>query len=286
MSTSPSAMPTSLSQLLEKPMITELYTIDINDNEKWYRVGLELGLGTDVLDSIKKSNVKPQLCKRAMFKEWLRKSSKATCTWRHLIQAIAKVDQKVAEIVAQDIIIESSDQQSPASLKPSTVQFPLEKNVGMESADDVKYASAPPTIPSDANKRHKLHHLTEIVSREGDSPTAKGTDDPQEIKPHLFVEGHVDVAHVEIEADLDFVSGEKNEVSFESLHESEHAVRGSLSADVYETASEDDSFMVFSSQQGGDTPDITSKKTVEERDKVRLCTSCIIIVSAIFLYLT
>ena len=284
MSTSLSTTPTAHSHLLERPKITELYTIDIHDNEKWHRVGLELGLRTDVLDSIKKNNIKPQLCKRAMFKEWLKVSSEATCTWRHLIQAIAKVDQKVAEIVAQDIITESSDQQSSTSLKSSTVQFPLEKNVGMESADEVKYASAPPTIPSDANKRHKQHQLTEIVSREGDSPTAKGIDDPQKIKPHLFVEGHMHVAHVEVEADLDFVSGEKNEVSFESLYESEHAVRGSFSADVYETASEDDSFMVFNSQQGGDAPDITSKKTVEERDKVRLSTSCIIIVSAIFLY--
>ena len=230
-------------QLLEKPDISDLYTILINDGDKWYTVGLHLGIGTDTLEKIKAENsAKPSLCKRAMFREWLKVCPKGSCTWKHVIDALRDVDQKEAERVMQTISADTNlKPQSPGSLKPHTAQFPLQ-------------------IESSVVKSHIREKKPRI-----------GTDGCCELlikKQQALVEGLKTPG--EMEGDDDSGTLKKSDISLESCHETEQSVRGSLSVDVYETASEDDDFMGSNSQHDADaTVASVSTKSVEKDQVIK-----------------
>ena len=231
----------------------------------WYRVGLHLGIGTDVLEKINVENsAKPSACKRAMFKEWHNLCPKASCTWKHVIEALKSVDQKEAERIMQTITTDTNlKQHSPGSLRPHTAQFPLRTSVGTsesEKATNIAGGLVPPSVLGSG--REKPH--TEIVRERISRISTDGSDKPLK-EQQALVEGHSTLG--EIEGDDGGGAVRKSDVLLESHHESEHAVRGSLSADVYETASEDDSFMVFNSQHDVDA--VTSASTkVKRKDQV------------------
>ena len=249
-----------IPELLEVPNLSELYMIDINKNEKWYKVGMELGLETNVLEKIKVTCATPHLRKKAMFKEWLDiQRDKTSCTWQRVIEALRNVDPNIAESVTQTIVADSN-QQSSISLRPHTAQFPLQKaGVGDRIESDVRvssWSSAPPTLSTaDGREKRKQHH-TEIVNKKDE--------------PHAYIEGELHFAHGRMEEDHAFRKSDVLEITheLESTHESEHALRGSFSADTF--ASEEDSFVSFTSQHGDDDGVLlpTSSVMVGDRDQV------------------
>lgn len=263
MSTSLFAEQTSHS-LLERPDVKDLFTIDINDHQKWYDVGLQLGIGVDVLEKIKRDNFKPHLCKRAMFREWINVGPESNRTWKQVIEALTRVDPKEAERVMQTIITETNvKQQIPWSRKPYTAQFPLQAPTGNNEGKNQTKSGCeliPMTVSGGGQeKRHTESLKQKRIATDGSCESLTATV----VKDRTTSD--------EMEGDGDGGPLKKSDVLLESHHESEHALRGSFSADVYETASEDDSFHVFNSQHGGDAG-ATGTSTGTKGDQVLYCT--------------
>ena len=273
--------------LFERPSIYDLYTIDLNGSDMWYKVGIELNIGEDVLDRIKLESTKLHLCKRAMFKEWLRVSPDESCTYYHLIQALSKVDKKMAETVYQTVATDSEEMLY--AKKPNTAQLPIhhEYDSGLKRVKEkVSSASgdyfreklvsmvAPP--PPASGQERKPH--TEIVHRDRDSLSPIGTTSQSitRLNNQLPLEGSLLQSRVQGDyassnlASSDHVKG--SEVCLESSHESEQAdeIR-SVSAEAYQTASEDESILVFSYQHDGQAGGQTSNA----RESNKVCTKSI-----------
>ena len=248
------SIPSLLPPLSESPDLHDLYTIDFKESEMWYKVGQELGLNVHTLDAIKVEHSKPQSCKRAMFREWLRVSPVTSCTWSHLIQALTKVDQKTAQDICQTVVGAST--QSPKSGQPHTAQYPLileDESVRVrKDTTKLSVSMTPPTPLSLATERKK-QFLTETVKVK-DSPTSFKAIEllstgPKKLRQH----GTIDSPSIYSAGDRDKGSIRKEICSESNHHDSDQAdeIR-SVSADVYQTASEDESILVFNYQHDGE----------------------------------
>lgn len=122
--------PSPAMQMLpsEKPRFEDLFTLDLSTTDAWYKLGLELGLSIGTLNGIKSKHTKVHLCKRAMFREWMRVCPVEKCTWSYLLQALKKVDPKAARAVSETIT-SIPKLSPPISDQPHTAQFPLESGV-------------------------------------------------------------------------------------------------------------------------------------------------------------
>ena len=253
--------------LSERPSIYDLYTIDLNGGDLWYKVGIELRIGEEVLDRIKSKNSKPQLCKRAMFKEWLRVSPDESCTYYHLVQALMKVDEKVAATVYQTVTTDSEKLSDVK--KPTTAQLPIlheydselkrmKEKVGRGDYFHEKLTSTVAPPPPASGYMRKPH--TEIIHGDSGSlsPIESTSQSIARLNKHRplelegsFVQSRVEDMHASsVPASPDRIKG--SEVCAESNHDSDQAgeIR-SVSADAYQTASEDESILVFSYQHDG-----------------------------------
>ena len=200
-----------------KPDFQDLYTLDLSGSDTWYKLGLELGLSDSTLDGFKFKHTKPHLCKRAMFREWLKVCPAEKCTWSYLLQALTKVDPKAAAVVSETIT--SSQKQISSKVdQPHTAQFPL---VSIGKGEGAWFDVSLKAFTS-------TQSLTPSIASKG------STDDSKE------------PSRTEFDYSPSRLSRDKHDVSNQDSSETR-----SVSGDEYQTAGEDDSLTIqhFSYQQ-------------------------------------
>ena len=229
----------------DRPNIQDLYTLDLSGSDLWYNVGIELGLKLATLEGIKAKHRKPQACKRAMFREWLRGCPAESCTWSHLIQALTKVDPEAAKIVSETIDF-SQKEAFPKSEQPRTAQFPLKSDIKAEgesvdiTSKPLSMASLPPLLTSGRRERPQ----TEIVRVR--DPSSSLTF-PTTTKRRLPSGDSKTSGRVE--SDYAPPSIPSDDITLEVESSSNHTSSRSISAEEFHTASEDEALQVFSYQQ-------------------------------------
>lgn len=151
----------------KRPAIHDLFTMQLSGtDDMWYRLGLELGLSIEELDTIKTAHLKPLVCKKEMFKKWLKICPEKQCTWSYLLQALAKVDQNLAISISQTISTESDQSDETETVTQFPIISKIHKKDDIENVDTTKSSvstSTHTTLTDESRKRDRPQ--TEIISR-------------------------------------------------------------------------------------------------------------------------
>lgn len=219
-------MQTSRSEFIEKPKLHDLFTINLDDGDLWYKLGVELGISSVDLDAIRTKYVKAQRCKREMFKLWL--NSGRSCTWSRLVNALRKLDAKVAESVHQTIMSEMKQSAQSSGGRLHTAQFPI----------------IPGGRRQDRERQSPLSRsLTPSSSRAGSAPVSP--------KPHTDI---VRVNTPSPSSSFESIPTKPKKPSEVSVEVKSKEVGGasetaSAGTDAFQTASEDESSLLSSSSR-------------------------------------
>ena len=236
----------------EKPDIHDLYIINLHGSDMWYQLGLELGLSVETLEAIKAEHSKPQACKKAMFREWLKTCPVAICTWSRLIQALAKLDLKTAQSVSETISTDSKEMQQEIHQFTLTTESKATSSVSPITAGG-KY-SQPQTksvgVGKPSSPMSLAVHQSINVSVSERQPLPLG-------HPVALESGHI-TAGANVFENI-------STHGFDAPSETRSA-----SADDYQTADEDEILQLFSYNHSGEVP---KQRRLTNRSKDQVCTS-------------